>query len=175
VAGFADEDIEDSLVSTVIASSVNSDKDPDLWAKPFDGSESLGDAGMSSPRNRAPSVVRQCAVCMDNMDKDAGELDGCGHTFCFECIEQWSNVTNKCPLCKCVFEAINREGGASKKVEDRLQVATASGMQSITVAEATDIGDRLDRSLAAMENMILDSRSKKPLKPLKKKTQTKRR
>ena len=144
-------------MSTVIASSLNSDKDDELWAKPFDGSELLGTV---TPRGRAPSIARQCSICMDNMAADAGTLDGCGHTFCFECIEQWANVTNKCPLCKVVFKEISREGGGGKKVEDRLQVATASGMQSMTVAEATDIGDRLDRSLMAMESMISDRRKK---------------
>lgn len=35
-----------------------------------------------------------------------GKLDTCTHVFCFDCIKDWSGVTNECPLCKRRFNQI---------------------------------------------------------------------
>ena len=43
-----------------------------------------------------------CAVCLEAAT-DPATLSRCGghaHTFCFSCIQQWAEVTNRCPLCK---------------------------------------------------------------------------
>ena len=65
-----------------------------------------------------------CAICLDIAESPA-TLSGCPttttnanvtatatrHTFCLACIEQWSKVTNRCPLCKRPFDAIIHRGG----------------------------------------------------------------
>lgn len=38
--------------------------------------------------------------------KEMGKLDACTHVFCFDCIKDWSDVTNECPLCKRRFNEI---------------------------------------------------------------------
>ena len=54
-----------------------------------------------------------CPICLgdlaENME-DVGTMDACGHIFCFECIQRWSEVTNRCPLCKARFRKLFRRG-----------------------------------------------------------------
>jgi hypothetical protein len=57
-----------------------------------------------------------CAICLDAAESPA-TLSGCAshrsatpHTFCLACIQQWSQVTNRCPLCKSPFDAIVHRG-----------------------------------------------------------------
>ena len=58
------------------------------------------------PPQLPPGTV--CPVCRDTMScvEEVGAL-GCGHTFCFDCIHQWSGVTNHCCLCKTEFHYID--------------------------------------------------------------------
>ncbi|GAB2209684.1 hypothetical protein Droror1_Dr00026905 [Drosera rotundifolia] len=46
-----------------------------------------------------------CGICMDIII-DRGVLDCCQHMFCFECIDNWSTITNLCPLCSNEFQLI---------------------------------------------------------------------
>ena len=39
---------------------------------------------------------------------DQSKIDGCAHQFCFDCIKQWSDRENTCPLCKTRFSNIER-------------------------------------------------------------------
>ncbi|GMH09325.1 hypothetical protein Nepgr_011166 [Nepenthes gracilis] len=47
----------------------------------------------------------RCGICMDIII-DRGVLDCCQHWFCFECIDNWSSITNLCPLCQNEFQLI---------------------------------------------------------------------
>lgn len=158
---------EDSLAYAVLGGSVGSqdDKYDHLWAKPYDGTDSLGQQQSLEPqqaeeeeevgRARAMSVPRTCAICLDGLSADAAKLKECEHSFCFDCIKHWAGVTNKCPLCKAVFSQIQRlDGTVTEDVEDRVQVATASGMRSYTVEDTTNMGNALERSLQGLEEMF---------------------
>ncbi|KAI5000135.1 hypothetical protein ZWY2020_004724 [Hordeum vulgare] len=46
-----------------------------------------------------------CGICRDIVI-DRGVLDGCQHWFCYTCIDNWSAITNRCPLCKIEFQHI---------------------------------------------------------------------
>ena len=46
---------------------------------------------------------------------DLASINGCDHLFCFECIEQWAERENSCPLCKCRFTKIDRVHKAKRK------------------------------------------------------------
>lgn len=50
-----------------------------------------------------------CTVCREDMANvsELGRLP-CGHVYCFDCIKDWSKVTNGCCLCKKEFFAIRR-------------------------------------------------------------------
>ncbi|KAL2926543.1 PHD and RING finger domain-containing protein 1 [Bienertia sinuspersici] len=47
----------------------------------------------------------RCGICMDVV-LDRGVLDCCQHWFCFACIDNWSTITNLCPLCQNEFQLI---------------------------------------------------------------------
>mmetsp|Transcript_24184 Transcript_24184/g.41108 ORF Transcript_24184/g.41108 Transcript_24184/m.41108 type:complete len:452 (-) Transcript_24184:46-1401(-) len=50
-----------------------------------------------------------CCICMCAPEPDEiATINGCDHQFCFDCIDQWSNRENTCPLCKNRFTAIER-------------------------------------------------------------------
>lgn len=46
-----------------------------------------------------------CGICRDVVI-DRGLLEGCQHWFCYTCIDNWSAITNRCPLCKIEFQHI---------------------------------------------------------------------
>ncbi|XP_067663253.1 uncharacterized protein [Haliotis asinina] len=45
-----------------------------------------------------------CAVCMDRAVTQF--LIPCGHTFCCECIEEWSVVQKNCPTCRTAYQDV---------------------------------------------------------------------
>lgn len=50
------------------------------------------------------------------MNDVVAKLDSCEHAFCFNCISEWSKVTNKCPLCKERFDQITKYSKDGKKL-----------------------------------------------------------
>jgi len=46
-----------------------------------------------------------CGICLQNISV-RGLLPCCDHHFCSECIVEWSNTSNTCPLCKARFYSI---------------------------------------------------------------------
>ncbi|CAH1451567.1 unnamed protein product [Lactuca virosa] len=48
---------------------------------------------------------QRCGICMDVV-VDRGVLDCCQHWYCFSCIDNWSSITNLCPLCQSEFQLI---------------------------------------------------------------------
>ncbi|WP_411023108.1 RING-HC finger protein, partial [Salmonella sp. s51228] len=48
-----------------------------------------------------------CVICMDTMNKSKGFLN-CGHSFCRDCISEWSSSSRKCPICKQSFTGISK-------------------------------------------------------------------
>ena len=49
-----------------------------------------------------------CCICLRELKEDVGKLE-CGHMFCPECIECWSDQATYCPLCKKEFRKIRKE------------------------------------------------------------------
>jgi len=63
------------------------------------------------------NLLSRCLICMELIDqtKSRGKLD-CSHDqFCFDCILNWSKVTNQCPLCKTRFKSISGEVEVEEK------------------------------------------------------------
>ena len=46
-----------------------------------------------------------CSICLGTVENRAF-TDACYHTFCFECLVEWSRVRAVCPLCKKSFHSI---------------------------------------------------------------------
>jgi hypothetical protein len=43
---------------------------------------------------------KQCKICLKRMTKQTEKELVCGHKFHKNCIQQWFNITSRCPLCK---------------------------------------------------------------------------
>ena len=43
-----------------------------------------------------------CIICFNSYKKPTKIL--CGHTFCQECIKSWSSQSDKCPICRQIFD-----------------------------------------------------------------------
>ena len=53
----------------------------------------------------------------DGESKIQGKLE-CSHSFCFDCIMDWSKVTNMCPLCKREFFKITKQTYLGMAIEE---------------------------------------------------------
>ena len=42
-----------------------------------------------------------CSICLKKIAK-LGKLNLCSHTFCVSCINSWSKISNRCPICRTV-------------------------------------------------------------------------
>lgn len=89
----------------------------------------------TSEKDKEDKESKKCCICLEIPKKsDLAQLDGCSHTYCFDCIDQWAQRENTCPQCKKKFFEIKRvhkiktnkrkRDGSSvntKKVKDRDQ------------------------------------------------------
>jgi len=41
----------------------------------------------------------ECAICRCEIKKNDMALTKCGHLYCYNCINEWLKINNKCPLC----------------------------------------------------------------------------
>ena len=82
---FSEDENEEDIEAAILAS-----------AAVFSQSMNMEDNAIS----RAEDDL-QCAICLDCTDSsNVATVSGCGHTFCFGCIDSWANQKNDCPLCK---------------------------------------------------------------------------
>jgi len=72
--------------------------------------------GKSDEADSKPAAVEACCICLGDVEpNDLAKIDGCGHRFCFGCIEKWAERENTCPLCKARFTKIERVNKKRKK------------------------------------------------------------
>lgn len=96
-------------------------------------SEDVSDsASTSSASSKQPEEkmeekddAEKCCICLEvPSSKELAKIDGCDHSYCFSCIEQWAARENTCPQCKSRFKEIRKvrvSSGTVKKVKDRDQ------------------------------------------------------
>ena len=48
---------------------------------------------------------KKCTICIEKV-VELSKPNKCNHVFCFQCLVEWSNVTNRCPLCKVEYSKI---------------------------------------------------------------------
>lgn len=71
---------------------------------------------------QSAELRQQCRICLCDMISDIAAIPCCDHQFHSQCIESWSNITNKCPFCKLRFQSITTlDTGNVLKVENREQ------------------------------------------------------
>ncbi len=52
------------------------------------------------------STDNKCPVCLQQLSSSQAFTSNCTHSFCFECILQWSRIRYNCPLCKQPYNRI---------------------------------------------------------------------
>lgn len=80
----------------------------------------ISSPNLRSKRKRSEDFSK-CPICLEKI-KDCSKLDVCLHQFCQECIDQWSNLSNTCPVCKEEFKKItylHKDKTIEKKVKAR--------------------------------------------------------
>ncbi|GFN95142.1 E3 ubiquitin-protein ligase topors [Plakobranchus ocellatus] len=70
---------------------------PDESSEPSEESASAEASRRDSPDN--------CSICLGPFNNKSF-TSSCAHSFCFECLRQWSKVKAECPLCKQPFTSI---------------------------------------------------------------------
>ena len=60
-----------------------------------------------------PDEKENCSICLGEVE-NRGRIS-CDHKFCFECIHNWSKVTNLCPICKKAFKKITAVADSTEK------------------------------------------------------------
>ena len=79
---------------------------------------------------------QQCLICMNipSEKADKGILNCSHQSFCFECIIDWANITNQCPLCKERFYEIkNSNTNKIIRVTDKDQKINDDGEYVIDI------------------------------------------
>uniref|UniRef100_A0A3Q2CP46 PHD and ring finger domains 1 n=1 Tax=Cyprinodon variegatus TaxID=28743 RepID=A0A3Q2CP46_CYPVA len=101
----------------------------------------------------ANSESEKCYICLSPFEKQTvGSLDKCPHFFCFECIHQWSQTANTCPVDRISFSYILQrkcpEGDIQKKVAKPLKDdETEEDWRSVVICEECGRSGRRDRLL----------------------------
>ena len=75
------------------------------------------DEAIQEPMTLIRTITDQnCCICMCDVElDDLSKINCCKHSFCFGCIEKWSERENTCPLCKSRFTTIDRVNKKRKK------------------------------------------------------------
>ncbi|XP_026222865.1 PHD and RING finger domain-containing protein 1-like isoform X2 [Anabas testudineus] len=66
----------------------------------------------------------KCYICLGPFDKQTvASLESCQHVFCLECILQWSQASNTCPVDRISFSVIHQRRCPGGDVEKKIKVS----------------------------------------------------
>jgi len=122
-------------------------------------SKSTSPAVISSPsETRTTKSHWRCCICLDIPAlPELSSLNGCGHTFCFDCIEKWAERENTCPLCKVRFTKINRVH-KQLPIEQEQGGGVCLGLQPKDSKQVTDRNQTVDEDQIRNFNYTLHTR-----------------
>lgn len=80
------------------------------------------------------SQAENCPICLDPVSNYRGILD-CNHEYCKECISEWTNNDNSCPLCKHKSKTLRIFVGRTFERSQSLKDKQLKIEQEITQAE----------------------------------------
>ncbi|XP_041471583.1 PHD and RING finger domain-containing protein 1-like [Lytechinus variegatus] len=109
-----------------------------------DGTVSSGDEG-----------GEKCAICLCSFNnQEVGSPESCDHTFCFECIYEWSKNVTTCPVDRSVFTLILVRNTFHGEIVRQMEVKAQEALdedQDPTYCEVCGECDREDRLLLCDE------------------------
>ena len=44
-----------------------------------------------------------CIICLESLNNKKKITTRCNHNFHYKCINNWCNINNNCPLCRCTY------------------------------------------------------------------------
>ncbi|XP_008286488.1 PHD and RING finger domain-containing protein 1-like [Stegastes partitus] len=66
----------------------------------------------------------KCYVCLSPFEKQTvASLDSCRHVFCLDCILQWSQTANTCPVDRVSFAFIYQRARPGGDVQEEIRVS----------------------------------------------------
>ncbi|XP_022050872.2 PHD and RING finger domain-containing protein 1-like [Acanthochromis polyacanthus] len=69
------------------------------------------------------SDLDKCYICLSPFEQQTvGSLDNCQHVFCLECIQQWSQTANTCPVDRISFAFIYQRQCPGGDVQKEIKV-----------------------------------------------------
>eukprot|EP00986_Skeletonema_menzelii_P021503 scaffold34760_cov171-Skeletonema_menzelii.AAC.4 len=77
----------------------------------------------------------ECCICLENVSSNnVATLNGCEHVICFcqECVMRWAEISNRCPLCRTRFTAIQLADGVLQRVH-ALQLRDLVALRQLVV------------------------------------------
>lgn len=120
------------------------------------GSEFRDEDSLSSVESSEADEV-ECPICLEDIvTADIATIDGCDHVFCLDCLTQWSETNNICPLCRTRFNTIE-SSGVLQRVPDR---RPAIALNLVGVFNLEEVGgegeDNLRNPFAVMLRQMLE-------------------
>lgn len=99
-----------------------------------------------------------CSICLDiPLKTDMASINGCSHTFCFQCIEKWADRENTCPLCKLRFtkiDRINKPPPKKRKKGDAPRAKNTKKVKNRDQRADIGIGNPLQGLFASMDGVV---------------------
>uniref|UniRef100_A0A3B5M8B0 PHD-type domain-containing protein n=1 Tax=Xiphophorus couchianus TaxID=32473 RepID=A0A3B5M8B0_9TELE len=101
------------------------------------------------------SIADKCYICLCPFEKQTvGSLDQCPHFFCFQCIYQWSQTANTCPVDRISFAFIHQRRCPGGDIQKKLKVTprrndneSEEDWRNIVICEECGRSGRTDRLL----------------------------
>lgn len=70
-------------------------------------SKDIDDSQKSASRCSSSSNIEKCPICLQKFSfKSKSYASKCFHSYCFECLLEWTKIRYSCPLCKQAFDRI---------------------------------------------------------------------
>lgn len=84
-----------------------SDDDEDVEAAILASAAVFSQSTKLVDEDREEELV-ECAICLGGCtdSSNIATINGCKHSFCFKCIDEWATKKNECPLCKEEFHLV---------------------------------------------------------------------
>ncbi|XP_040008224.1 PHD and RING finger domain-containing protein 1-like isoform X2 [Xiphias gladius] len=106
----------------------------------------------------ALNTADKCYICLSHFERQTvASLENCRHVFCLECILQWSQTANTCPVDRISFDFIEQRqrpgGGIQKKIKVRAQRRHADDEEEVSdpvICEECGRSDRGHRLLVCV-------------------------
>lgn len=71
------------------------------------------------------NTAEKCYICLSHFEKQSvASLENCQHEFCFDCILQWSQTSNTCPVDRISFSFIHQRRCPGGAIQKKIKVET---------------------------------------------------